>query len=117
MQIETVAAVERAAEIAAVEGVDTLVVGCSDLSLELGAPQDFRDARLTAAVGAVRSAAHDAGKRFGVATGGSPASAASLAAAGDDLLVYSVDVRLYSAAVDQAAGALATALEGCHAAA
>ena len=105
VQIESPAGVDAAAEIAAVDGVDALVVGCSDLSLELDVPQDLESRPLRAAVAAVAAAAAGAGVRFGVAAGGDPAAVAALA--GDaELLVYSADTRLYSAAVDAAARAL-----------
>jgi 4-hydroxy-2-oxoheptanedioate aldolase len=105
VQIETGAGVAAAAEIAAVDGVDALVVGCSDLSFELDAPRDLSTAALRAAVQSVAHAAASSGARFGVAASGDPADVAALAA-GHDLLVYSVDTRIYSSAVDGALRAL-----------
>ena len=101
VQIESPAGVDAAAEIAAVDGVDALVVGCGDLSLELDVPHDLAAASLRNAVSAVAAAAASAGTRFGVAASGDPAGFAALAA-GADLVVYSTDTRLYSAAVDAA---------------
>ena len=105
VQIESPAGVDAAAEIAAVDGVDALVVGCSDLSLELDVPQDLESRPLRAAVAAVAAAAAGAGVRFGVAASGDPVVVAVLAERAD-LLVYSADARIYSAAVDAAARAL-----------
>jgi 4-hydroxy-2-oxoheptanedioate aldolase len=106
VQIESPAGVAAAPEIAAVAGVDVLVVGCSDLSLALGVPGELGSAVLQAAVSEVAAAASTAGIRFGIAGSGEPASVAALAARRADLLVYSADIRLYSAAVDAAVESL-----------
>jgi 4-hydroxy-2-oxoheptanedioate aldolase len=100
VQIESPAGVAAAAEIAAVDGVDALVVGCGDLSIELDVPQDMGAAALESAVATVAAAAAAAGVRFGVAASGDPAGVAALAAGRADLIVYSADTRIYSAAVD-----------------
>jgi 4-hydroxy-2-oxoheptanedioate aldolase len=113
VQIESVEGVAEAGAIAAVDGVDALVVGCADLSLALGP----RAETLRDAVRHVAGAAEAAGIAFGVAAGGSPTEVAGLLADRPDLVVYSVDVRLYARAVDRAAQAVAAALEGVHAAA
>jgi 4-hydroxy-2-oxoheptanedioate aldolase len=110
VQIESAAGVRAAGAIARVDGVDALVVGCADLARDLGSEpfgEPVRDAARE-----VAAAAADAGARFGVAGGGDPEQLALLAGDGADLVVYSVDVRLYAAAVDRAAGALASALGG-----
>ncbi len=65
IQIETPEAVENAAEIAAVPGVDVLFVGHSDLSLQLGCFREFRHARVLAAEDAVLAACRDHGKQAG----------------------------------------------------
>jgi 4-hydroxy-2-oxoheptanedioate aldolase len=101
-QIESQAGVSAAAEIAAVDGVDALVVGCSDLSLDLDVPQDLRAGVLRAAVGEVASAARRAGCRVGVAAGGLPGEIHALFDAAPDLIVYSADTRIYSGAIDAA---------------
>jgi 4-hydroxy-2-oxoheptanedioate aldolase len=105
VQIESRAGVAAAAELAAVDGVDALVVGCSDLSLDLDVPQDLRARTLREAVAAVAAAAAAAGRRFGLAASGDPADIRALADA--DLIVYSADSRLYCAAVDAAVLSLA----------
>jgi 2-keto-3-deoxy-L-rhamnonate aldolase RhmA len=113
VQIESVEGVAEVGAIAAVDGVDALVVGCADLALALGPQADtLRDA-----VRHVAAAASAAEIAFGVAAGGSPEQVAGLLAARPDLVVYSVDVRLYARAVDGAAQALTAALEDAHAAA
>jgi 4-hydroxy-2-oxoheptanedioate aldolase len=102
VQIESPAGVAAAAEIAAVAGVDALVVGCGDLSLELDVPHDLGAPSLRAAAATVSAAAAAAGTRFGLAAAGDPVGIAALAAGRADLIVYSADTRLYSAAIDSA---------------
>jgi 4-hydroxy-2-oxoheptanedioate aldolase len=106
VQIESQAGVSAAAEIAAVDGVDALVVGCSDLSLDLEMPQDLRAGELRAAVAAVAAAANTAECRFGVAASGRPDEIHALLDESPDLIVYSADTRIYSAAVDAAVRSL-----------
>jgi 4-hydroxy-2-oxoheptanedioate aldolase len=106
VQIESRSGVAAAEEIAAVEGVDALVVGCSDLTLELDVPQELGAASLRAAVDQVAGAAANAGLRFGLAASGDPVRIAALAGGRADLVVYSADSRIYSAAIDAAASAL-----------
>ena len=67
-QIETAAGVAAAAEIAAVEGVDVLFVGPTDLGCSLagGKPLAFADPQLVAARRAVAAAARAAGKAAGI---------------------------------------------------
>lgn len=113
VQIESVEGVAQAGAIAGVDGVDALVVGCGDLALALGRRPDA----LREAVRHVGVAAVAAGIEFGVAAGGPPVEVAGLLATRPDLILYSVDVRLYARAVDGAAEALAAALEEAHAAA
>lgn len=110
LQVESAAGVDAAAELAAVPGVDGLVVGSSDLSLALGAPHDLSFPPLHAAVADVREAARDAGVAFGLAGGGTPAALAHLAGPGARLLVHSTDIRLFAQAVDGAAADLRAAL-------
>lgn len=66
-QIETTAAVAAAAAIAAVDGVDVLFVGPTDLGTSIaGRPLPFDDERLVAARRAVAAAARAAGKAAGI---------------------------------------------------
>lgn len=66
VMIESREAIEVADQIAAVEGVDVLVVGPADLSTEMGMPGQFDDPRFVAAVGRVIAAAEGAGKAAGI---------------------------------------------------
>jgi len=64
-QIESEAAVEHAAEIAAVDSVDVLFIGPADLSLRLGVPCDWRHPKFVRAVTRVAAAAAEHGKVLG----------------------------------------------------
>ncbi len=66
LQIETVEGVRHAAEIAAVEGVDCVLVGPGDLSQSLGIPFHFDDPAVWHAIRLVIAAAKDAGKIPGI---------------------------------------------------
>jgi 2-keto-3-deoxy-L-rhamnonate aldolase RhmA len=99
VQIESAAGVAAAHEIAALDGVDALVVGCADLALTVdGAPRD--------AIAQVQRAAAAHGIASGIA--GPDDAELLLELAGDlsTLLVCSADVRMYARAVDQAVGPL-----------
>lgn len=65
-QIETKEAVGNAAAIAAVEGVDAVIVGPNDLAGDLGTPGRLDTPEMDAAVGAVVEAARSAGKACGI---------------------------------------------------
>jgi len=64
--IETPAAVANAHEIAAVEGIDALHIGSTDLSTEMGIPGDYQQQRMREAFETVASAAKAHGKAMGV---------------------------------------------------
>jgi 4-hydroxy-2-oxoheptanedioate aldolase len=66
VQVESVGAVEHAAEIAAIDGVDVLFVGPADLSHSLGIPGQFGEAVYRDALGRVVQACRDAGKAAGI---------------------------------------------------
>jgi 4-hydroxy-2-oxoheptanedioate aldolase len=106
VQIESAAGVASAAEIAAVDGVSALVVGCSDLSFELGEAGELGSEALLDAVRVVQQAAADAGIASGVAAYGDAATLAAVLADRSTVVVYSSDVRIYAGAVDDAVRAL-----------
>jgi 2-keto-3-deoxy-L-rhamnonate aldolase RhmA len=64
--IETPEAVENAEAIAAVEGIDVLHIGASDLSTEMGIPGQYTHERMKAAFETVAKAAKGHGKAMGV---------------------------------------------------
>ncbi len=64
--IETPEAVANADAIASVDGIDTLHIGSTDLSTEMGIPGDYRNERMRAAYETVAAAAKKHGKSMGV---------------------------------------------------
>ena len=64
--IETPRAVENAAEIAAVPGIDVLLMGTNDLCMEMGIPGQLDNERLVAAIQAVVDACKRHGKWAGL---------------------------------------------------
>ncbi|QKD50624.2 Pyruvate/Phosphoenolpyruvate kinase-like domain-containing protein [Fusarium oxysporum Fo47] len=67
VMIENEGAVQRVEEIAAVEGVDVVLIGSNDLAIELGAPDDFRSDRFRQALMRVSKACRKYGKVMGLA--------------------------------------------------
>ncbi len=65
-QIETGPAVERIDAIAAVEGIDAMLIGPNDLAISLGHPGDLMNKAVTAAITRVAEAARKHGKIFGM---------------------------------------------------
>jgi len=100
LQVETRRGVEAAAAIATVPGVDALVVGCADLTHDLGEPLCFRAPAVAAALAAVHDAAERAGVVFGVA--GLPDAEVPRYA---ELVITGSDIRLFDAALARAAAA------------
>jgi 2-keto-3-deoxy-L-rhamnonate aldolase RhmA len=65
VQIETLGALEQASDIAAIDGVDALFVGPSDMSLELGVLGQYENEKLWAANERVSQACRRHGKTWG----------------------------------------------------
>jgi 4-hydroxy-2-oxoheptanedioate aldolase len=108
IQIESAVAVGRAQELAAVEGVDGLVVGPSDLALDLGVGPALDGRELSDAIASVQRAARGAGVISGLAAGGSP-DVVIEALGGSTLLAFSADVRIYAQAIEGAASSMSAA--------
>ena len=66
VMLETPRAIENAEAIAAVPGIDALLIGTSDLSMELGIPGAFSDERIVAAYRTVTAACRAHGKHAGI---------------------------------------------------
>jgi 2-keto-3-deoxy-L-rhamnonate aldolase RhmA len=64
--IETPEAVANADAIAAVDGIDVLHIGSTDLSTEMGIPGDYKHERMRAAYETISGAARAHGKAMGV---------------------------------------------------
>lgn len=103
VQIETTAGVEAAAAIAAVDGVDAVFVGPSDLSASMGLLGRQTHPDVVAAVEQVFAAVKAAGKPVGV-NAFDPATADAYIAAGADFVAVGADVALLA----RASEALAT---------
>jgi 4-hydroxy-2-oxoheptanedioate aldolase len=69
LQVEDREAVECVEKIAAVEGVDLLLVGPADLTLSYGVPMQFEHPDVQKAIDRVASAVAKAGKWWGITTG------------------------------------------------
>ena len=67
VMLETPTAIANAAEIAAVPGVDVLLIGSNDLCAEMGIPGDFGNDRLAEAYGTMIAACGRSGKFPGMA--------------------------------------------------
>ncbi|KAH8895577.1 Pyruvate/Phosphoenolpyruvate kinase [Thozetella sp. PMI_491] len=67
VMVETKQCLESIDAIAAVEGVDVLLLGCNDLSLELGILSEWEHPEFQKALRTVATAASKAGKIFGIA--------------------------------------------------
>jgi 2-keto-3-deoxy-L-rhamnonate aldolase RhmA len=65
-QIESITAVENAGEIAAVDGIDALFIGPSDLSAAVGSFGDTSDDEFVECIRTARDAAHDEDVAIGV---------------------------------------------------
>jgi len=93
VQIETADAVDAAAEIAAVDGIDGVFVGPSDLAASLGLLGQQTHPDVPAAVLRAFAAVKDAGKPVGV-NAFDPAVAQSYLDAGADFVLVGADVAL-----------------------
>jgi 4-hydroxy-2-oxoheptanedioate aldolase len=67
VMLETPTAIENAEEIAAVPGVDVLLIGTNDLCAEMGIPGDFGNERVADAYGRMIAASRRHGKFPGMA--------------------------------------------------
>jgi 2-keto-3-deoxy-L-rhamnonate aldolase RhmA len=66
VMLETPQAIENAAAIAAIPGIDSLLIGTNDLAMEHGIPGGFGDERIVAAYKTVVEACRAAGKHAGM---------------------------------------------------
>lgn len=107
VMLESPRAIANAASIAAVPGVDVLMVGCNDLSLELGIPGQVDDPAIESACATVVAACAAHGKHAGL---GGVADAALLTrriAAGMRFVLASNDTDLLIAAGEARVASLA----------
>lgn len=107
LQIETQAGLNHVEEIAVTPGVDVLWVGQFDLSIAMGIPGAFDDARMTQAEDRVLAACADAGIAAGVLVG-SVDVARSMLARGFRMVALGSDIDLYGGALRAGLEALRT---------
>lgn len=91
IQIETPEALEQAVEIAAVEGVDILMLGPGDFSILSGIPGQMGHERILDAKRKVAAAAREAGKEWGCPVG-SVEDGRKLMEMGARVLFYGADI-------------------------
>lgn len=96
VQIETAQAVNEADAIAAIDGIDLLFVGPSDLSQALGVTGDIMHPRCLEAIDRIAAACRDHGKQWGAVTP-TPAYATTLVEKGCTLISPTNDVKLVAA--------------------
>ena len=111
VQIESAAGVDEAAAIAAVAGVDALVLGPADLSFALGTPLDPFSAPMRLAIDVTQAGASAAGIAFGIASNVSPDLLGDLVDDRCTLLLQGTDLRMYAAVADHTAAAARAALQ------
>ena len=109
VQIETGRGLENATDIAAVEGVDALFVGPSDLSAALGTFPDADAAEVVDAVERIVTAGADAGVPVGTLTV-DPDGVAAWFDRGMDFLVVGLDASFLASGAEQAVSAFEDAL-------
>ena len=100
MQIESPEALERANEIAAVEGVDALMLGPGDFSILSGFPGQMKDERTRNAKLKIADAAQRAGKDWGCPVG-SVEQAKELMGMGARFVFYQADIVMIKNGLEQ----------------
>ena len=111
VQIETAAGVDAAAEIAAVDGVDGVFVGPSDLAASMGLLGQQTHPDVVAAVRRAFEAVRGAGKPVGV-NAFDPAVAESYLAAGASFVLVGADVSLLARGSEALARTVRPAADG-----
>lgn len=99
IQIETLGALDECDAIAAIDGVDLLFVGPSDLSQALGVTGDFLNARCIEAMDQVAGACRNHGKTWGAVVL-SPEHAQVMVEKGCTMVSAINDIRLANAGID-----------------
>jgi 2-keto-3-deoxy-L-rhamnonate aldolase RhmA len=95
-QLESVTAMRDAQRILSVDGVDGVLIGAADLSMEMGLAAT--DPQVTGLIDDVLATASKAGKPCGFALGADPGRARELAARGFGFLVLGNDTSMLAAA-------------------
>lgn len=104
-QCETLGCLENIEEIAAIDGVDGIFIGPSDLSAALGTPGDFSNPELIAAIERILAACKAAGKISIIFTA-SRATAKQHFAQGFDSVAFGLDALMIIQAASELVGEL-----------
>lgn len=96
VQVETAGGLEEVEEIAAIDGVDLLFIGPSDLSQALGVTGEFTHPRCLDAIDRIAAACRASGKHWGAVTP-TPSYASLLLGKGCTLISPTSDVKLVAA--------------------
>src|SRR5579864_9187220 len=110
VMLETPTAIANAAAIAAVPGIDSLLIGTNDLAMELGMPGAFGDARIAAAYQSVCDACRAHGKFAGVGGIADEALLRRYIAMGVRLVLPGSDLSLMARAATETAAAMRACL-------
>jgi len=110
VMLETPTAIANADAIAAVPGIDSLLIGSNDLAMELGIPGGFADERIVAACQAVCDACRAHGKAAGVGGISDEALLRSYIAMGVRLVLPGSDHSLLTRAATETAAAMRACL-------
>ena len=100
IQVEQPNTLENIDEIAAVEGVDVLMLGPCDFSIQSGFPGDLSNEKITVAVKRISEAAKKAGKKWGLPVGSIDA-AKKMLDLGASVLFYHADIVAVKLAQEQ----------------
>ena len=111
VMIETAEAVDAIADIVAVPGLDSIVIGPNDLSGSLGVLGDVEHPRVVAAMEEVIAEARAAGVHVGAGMGLDPDYAVTLALRGVQWLQFGVDVMFLIEGMDRLTAAVRGKLE------
>ena len=110
VMIETATAVANARAIAAVPGIDVLLIGTNDLCADLAIPGQFGDPRIVGAYRDVAAACAEHGKWLGTAGVPNDELLVQYARMGARFVLAGTDLNLLMAAAGQRSAALRTAL-------
>ncbi len=100
IQVEQPNTLENIDEIAAIDGVDVLMLGPGDFSVHSGFPGDMENEKMTAAIKRISEAAQRAGKKWGLPVANVEAAKRMLDL-GASMLLYNADIVAVKLAQEQ----------------
>lgn len=112
VMLESPDGIAHADAIAAVEGVDVLLIGTNDLTTEMGIPGQYEDPRVIAAYETVLAACANHGKWPGMGGVGAPGPMSRFIAMGMKFILAANDVNLMMSAAKERAKAVRAMAQG-----